>query len=175
MKRPVFFFAAAIWFSLTGTAFADSSSANYVLVEDRFTGGGGSASSAGYQIVETSFTQFSGSGMTSANYASETKTGISGGTDIASIQSISPGDMTKFYWDANASYTVSAISQDGDTLQYAAKQDSTTKVSNQSSSTLSWALSSADQGRHTVSLQVVDPQGTTLKKQETYMVRRPTK
>jgi uncharacterized protein YfaP (DUF2135 family) len=159
----------------TSPVSADSSSANYTLAEDRFTGGGGSASSANYQLAETSFEGFGNAAMTSANYALETKVGVSGAADIATINSVSPGNFAKFYSDSNASYTVSAVSQDGEALQYSAKQDSTTKVSAQSSNVLSWALSTSDQGRHTMGLSVIDPHGTTLKKQEAYIVRRPTK
>jgi len=155
--------------------FADSASANYSLVEDRFTGGGGNASSTNYQIAESSFNQFAAAAMTSTNYALETKTGISGGADIATVNSVIPADFTKFFSDQNASFTVGATSQDGEALQYKATQDSTVKVAAQSSSTMSWALSSADIGRHTISLEVIDPQGTTLKKQEMYVVRRPVK
>ena len=156
-------------------AFADSSSANYALAEDRFTGGGGSASSSNYQVAETSFDAFSGLGLTSTNYALDTKSGISGGADIATINSVTPSDFAKFYSDQSASYVVNAVSQDGDALQYRATQDSTVKVGPQSSATLSWALTSSDIGRHTISLEVIDPQGTTLKKQEVYVVRSPTK
>ena len=165
---------AVFFLCLAVPALADSSSTNYVLTEDRFTGGGGSASSASYQIVESSFEAFEKAALTSTSYALETKTGISG-ADIATVNSVTPGDLTKFLSDGNASYTISAVSQDGDTLQYAAKQDSTSKVSAQSSNVVSWALSTSDQGRHTMGLQVIDPHGTTLKKQEAYIVRRPTK
>ncbi len=155
--------------------FSGSAWADYKVVEDRFTGGGGNASSTNYQIVESSFDSFGNAAMTSTNYALETKVGVSGGKDIATINSITPVDFTKFFHDGNASYTVSAVSQDGQSLQYLAKQDSTTKVSAQSSNVLSWELSSSDIGRHTMSLSAIDPDGTTLKKQEAYVVRRPTK
>ncbi len=175
MKSKTGFLLFLFALSASSQALADSSSASYALVEDRFTGGGGDASSTNYQIKESSFEVFSNGAMTSTNYGLETKTGISGAADIATINSITPGDLTKFYSDSNASYVVSATSQDGDSLQYSAKQDATSKVSAQSSSTLSWALATSDQGRHTMSLNVIDPQGTTLKKQEAYVVRRPTK
>ena len=167
---------AALFCLLAGSyAFSDTSSTNYTLVEYRFTGGGGNASSTNYQVADSSFGNFSQSAMTSTNYALEAGAGISSGAGIGSINSVSPGDHSKFYSDGNASYTVSAVSQDGDTLQYSAKQDATTKVSAQASSTVSWALSTSDQGRHTMGLSVIDPQGTALKKQEAYVVRRPTK
>ena len=177
MKTPsgVTSIVFVLFICCSGPAFADSSSANYVLAEDRFTGGGGSASSTNYQIKESSFNLFSNAAMTSTNYALETKIGISGGADIATINSVTPGDFTKLYFDQSASFTVSATSQDGEALQYRALQDATVKAGPQSSSTLSWTLTSADIGRHTISLEAIDPQGTTLKKQEAYVVRRPTK
>ena len=177
MKFPLSATAAllGVFFCFLPPASADSSSSNYALVEDRFTGGGGSASSTNYQIAESSFEQFSGTGLTSANYALDQKIGVSGGSDIATINTISPSGFSKFFSDNNASYTVQAVSQDGDTLQYGAKQDSTTKVSAQASNTVSWALTHSDIGRHTNTVQVIDPQGTTIKKQDAYVVRRPVK
>ena len=156
-------------------AFTPAAGVGYNIVEGRFTGGSGDASSTNYQAVETSFDQFSGGSVTSTNYALENKAGILGSVDVASVNSVSPSDFARLYTDQNASYTITAVSPDGDTLQYSAKQDSTTKVSPQSSSTVSWTLSSSDIGRHTMSLEVTDPQGMTLKKQEAYVVRRPTK
>jgi hypothetical protein len=158
-----------------GLAFADSSSTNYALVEDRFTGGGGNASSANYQVAETSFNPFSGSALASTNYALETKFGISGGMNVATVNSIAPGDYAKFFHDQSASYIMSATSQDGDTLQYRALQDSTVKAGPQAFGTLSWSLSAADIGRHAINLEAIDPQGTTLKRQQAYVVRRPAK
>ena len=156
------------------SAWADPSSTNYALSEDVFTGGGGNASSTSYQVTDTSFGSFASAAMTSVNYAMETKAGVSGGPGLGVINSVSPSDHTKFFSAGNASYTISAVSQDGDALQYSAKQDSATKVSAQSSNALTWALSPSDQGRHTMSFSVIDPHGTTLKKQEAYVVRRPT-
>ena len=83
--------------------------------------------------------------------------------------------FTKFFHDQSASYTVSATSQDDDTLEYRALQDSTVKAGPQASGTLSWTLGESAIGPHTMSLEAIDPQGTTLKKQEAYVVRRPTK
>jgi hypothetical protein len=162
----------------TGThaiaAFSPGAAGNYVLAEARFTGGGGDASSTNYQVTESAFDAFSNAPMASANYALETKVGI-GGAGIATINSITPGDFTKFFHDQSASYAINATSQDGDTLQYRALQDGTVKAGPQSSGTLSWTLSASDIGRHTISLEAIDPQGTTLVKQEVYVARRPTK
>jgi hypothetical protein len=162
-------------FSFSFPAFADSSSSNYSLVEDRFTGGAGNASSTNYQVAETSIETFGRASMTSSNYALETKVGISGGADIATINSVSPSPFARFYHDGNASYTVSATSQDGDALQYSAQQDEYMKVAAQSLSMMSWSLTGTDIGRHDVLLSAIDPQGTTLKKEVDYVFRRPTK
>lgn len=148
--------------------------ATYVVSEGRFTGGGGDATSINYQLTESSFESFSSVPLTSINYAAEGKVGI-GGAGIGTINSVTPADFTKYFHDQSASYVVSATSQDGDTLQYKASQDATVKAGPQASGTLGWTFSAADIGRHTVSLEVIDPQGTTLKKQEVYVVRRPTK
>src|SRR5262245_51426776 len=90
-------------------AHADSSSANYGLSEDRFTGGGGNASSANYQLAETSFDFFSGQAASSSNYAVDPKVGISSASNLVSINSITPSDFSKYYSDASASYTVTAV------------------------------------------------------------------
>ena len=167
--------AAALSCFARPNAWADSSSANYALVEDRFTGGAGSASSANHRVDESSFDAFGNAAMASASYALQTKVGISGGADIATIHSVTPVGFAKFFHDNEASYTVGAVSQDGQALQYSAKQDSAIKSGPQSSNVLSWALGASDIGRHTMSLEVMDPDGTTLKKQEAYVVRRPVK
>lgn len=164
-----------LFYGFNDLTFADSTSANYALVEDHLTGGGGKTTSTNYELEETSFGQFGQAALASTNYVAETKVGISGGLGIAVINSISPADFAKLYSDENASYTVQAISQDGDTLQYRAKQDSTTKAGPQASNVLSWSLSTSDQGRHTMTLEAIDPHGSTIKKQDAYVVRRPTK
>ena len=155
--------------------FADPSSANYAVAEDRFTGGGGGASSANYQVAETSMDSFGQAAMSSANYAVETKVGIAGTLNLAAINGISPSDFSKHYSDENASFTVTAVDPDSDSLQYRAKQETTTKAGPQSSGTLSWALSASDLGRHTLSFEVLDPDGTVLKKHSACVFRRPTK
>ncbi len=162
------------WVIVAASFSPAATGANYVLSEDRFTGGSGGASSTNYQVTESSFDPFSNAPMASTNYALETKVGA-GGAGWANINSVSPSDFTKFYSDQSASYTVSAVSQDGNALQYRATQDSTVKTGPQSSGALSWTLSNTDIGRHTMSLEAIDPNATTLKKQEAYVVRRPTK
>ena len=156
-------------------AFADSSSVNYSLVEDRFTGGGGSASSAHYQVAETSFDSFSRGALISTNYAEETKVGIAGAAAIVALNSISPANFSKHYTDGSASFTVTAIDPDSDALQYRVKQDSTVKAGPQTSNQLGWAFSNSDAGRHTLGFEVIDPDGTVLKQQSAYVYRRPVK
>ncbi len=168
---PIFF----IYLFSSGALFADATSTNYAVKEDRFTGGGGDASSTNYQIGEMSFDPFSQAGMTSTNYAAETKVGIAGTLAISAINSITPTDYSKHYADESPSFTVSATDPDADSLQYRVKQDTTVKAGPQSSSTLNWALSTSDIGRHTFNFEVIDPDGTVLKPQAAYVYRRPTK
>ncbi len=156
-------------------ALADSSSTNYALSEDRFTGGGGNASSTNYQIAETAFEIFSGENQSSTNYAVGPKVGINDSHNIVNINSVSPSNYSRHYSDENASFTVTAVDPDSDTLQYRAKQDTTTKVSAQSSNVLTWALSSSDIGRHIMNIEVIDPDGNVIKPQPAYVFRRPTK
>ncbi len=156
-------------------AFADMQSTNYKMADAAFTSGGGNAQSSSYKVAE-SFLGSSGSGsLSSTNYSLQAASGISGVDRIAAIQSLSPSDYARFFSDQSASYTVTASSPDGDSLQYRAKQDGTTKVSAQSSSSLSWSLSSADLGKHSHSFDVIDPQGTVTKTQSAYVYRRPLK
>lgn len=155
--------------------FADASSTNYALVEDRFTGGGGSSSSTNYAIAETSFDTFAGGTFTSTNYGVNSKVGIAGAAPIASITSISPVAFSKHYSDESPAFTVTAIDPDSDTLDYQVRQDGTIKDGPQNSNSLTWALSGSDIGRHTLSFEVIDPDGTVKKQQAAYVFRRPTK
>lgn len=174
MRLRLAMIACFLSVSCAGPVWADTSSTNYAIVEDRFTGGGGDATSTNYALEGTSF-DFFGGDLSSANYGIETKAGISNGFGIAVIGSVSPANFSKFYSDGNASYTITAVSEDSDTLQYGALQDSSTAVSAQASSAVTWALSGADLGRHTITLQAIDPDGTTITKRDAYVARRPTK
>jgi len=163
------------WFLAPGSLIADSSSTNYGLVEDRFSGGGGGASSAGYQLAETSVEPFAAGSLTSANYGLAPKVGINAAANIVSIHSVSPSDYSRHFADENASFTVTAVDPDRDTLQYRARQDGAPKAGPQASDTLTWALGSSDLGRHTMSLEVIDPDGAVAKQQAARVYRRPVK
>lgn len=158
-----------------GSLLADSSSESYALAEDRFTGGGGSASSESYQIVETSFESFSGDSLSSANYALAPKVGIDSAAHIVTINSVSPANYSRHYADENATFTVSALDPDSDHLEYRATQDGTVKAGPQASHELSWAWNESDLGRHTIRLEVIDPDGTVAKQQAAYVFRRAVK
>ena len=175
MKTRGLLFLVCSFSFLSLPASADSASTNYALVEDQFTGGGGSASSANYQVAETSFASFAGEAMSSTNYGLASKVGIAGAAPIAAINSVSPANFSKHYSDENASFTVTAVDPDSDSLQYQATQDSTTKVPAQSSNVLSWALGSLDIGRRLIQLHVIDPDGTVVTRQSAYVYRRPVK
>lgn len=174
MRLPIIVFAAGLLLGKACFA-ADPSSTNYQIADSYNPAGYGSGSSASYQLAESTVDYFAKSATTSTNYSVTGKVGVSGTEKIPVIASVTPGDYARFYTDENASYAVSASTPDSDTLQYLAKQDTTTKVAAQSSSTLAWPLSGSDQGRHTMSLQVIDPDGTVVKNQPTYIYRRPTK
>ena len=156
-------------------AYAASSSTNYSLADDSFGGGQGSSQSASYMLERSSFGSFSGTSSSSANYRSDAGLAAFGAQKIPSIQSITPTDYSRFYSDQSASFTVQAVTPDGDTLQYRAKQSGTTKAGPQTSSTLAWTLSSADLGRRALSFEVIDPDGTVLRNASTYVYRRPVK
>ena len=155
--------------------YADPSSANYQLGDSYFPAGSGGGSSSSYQVGESTVDYFEKSTASSTNYAVENKVGISGLQKIPVIQSVTPGDYARFYTDENASYAVSATTPDSDSLQYRAKEDAATKVAAQSSSTLAWTLAGGDKGRHTMSMEVIDPDGTVAKQQTAYIFRRPVK
>ncbi len=172
---PVTLFILILGLCATPKGYADSSSVNYALAADRFTGGGGSASSTNYQIAETSLEFFAGDAASSTNYGVTPKAGINPATNIVSINSVSPTDYSRHYHDENATFTVTAVDPDSDSLQYRAKQGTTVKDGPQASNELSWALSSSDIGRHTMNLEVIDPDGTVIKPQQAYVFRSPTK
>ncbi len=168
-------FLAVLFVSVSGLYAADPSSSNYQLGDSYFPAASGSGASAAYQVAESTIDYFSKSAASSANYSVESKVGISGLEKIPVIQSVTPGDYSRFYTDENASFEVTASTPDSDTLQYRAKEDNVTKVAAQNSNTLAWALGGADQGRRSMSMEVIDPDGTVSKTQASYIYRRPLK
>ena len=154
---------------------ADPASTNFSVAESWYAAGGGNAQSTDYKVEESSIDSYGKGSLSSTHYGLEGKVGIKGTEQIPYISSITPANYSKFFTDESASFTVAASTPDGDTLQYLAKQDSTTKDGAQSSNVLTWSLSGSDLGRHVIDIQVIDPQGTTLQKQDAYVARRPTK
>lgn len=158
------------------SAFADTSSTNYRMESEHFAGGGSlSLTSTNYKMEEGTIDWTTKENLTSTGYKVEGKVGIKGTGALPTIQSVSPGDFTRFYTDQSASFTVTASSPDGDALQYQAKQDGTTKAGPQASGALSWALGASDKGRHTLMFQVIDPDGAVSQTQSDYVFRRPVK
>lgn len=169
-------FSLGTWHLALGTnVYADPQSSSFRLTDDFFSHGGGNASSANYQAAETTLGFSAQSTLRSANYSAEGKAGIEGTNKIPTIQSVSPGDYARFFTDEPASFTVTAVTPPPDTLQYQAKQDGVSKAGPQASGTLRWPLGPSAQGRHAVSLNAIDPDGTVSKQQATYVVRRPVK
>ncbi len=170
---PIFLFA--LCFLTFDFASADPSSTNYAIAESYFpTASAGTITSTNYKVDEGSIDHFFKTTTTSTNYAAEGAFGIAGADLIPVIQNISPS-AGRFFSDANADFTVTAVSPDSDTLGYLAKQDSTTKDGPQSSSNLVWALSSSDLGRRAVAIHVSDPDGTVVQNVSEYVFRRPMK
>lgn len=140
------------------------------------TGGANlSAASASYKAEESAVDWFTKENLTSTNYQVAGKIGVNGASDIVAINSVTPGDYSRFYTDESASFTVEAQDPDNDPLQYQAKQGGTLKDGPQAENVLTWTLDLSDQGRHTVSLDVLDPDGTVRKNQAMYAYRRPVK
>ena len=154
---------------------ADPASTNFSITESYFPAGRSDAQSSSYKIAEGGIDSFARAAASSTHYSVEGKAGISGTEKIPYITAISPGDLSRNYTDEAASFTVSASTPDGDALQYRVKQDGTTKAGPQSSNLLSWALGASDKGRHALSFEVIDPQGTVVKTQANYIYRRPVK
>ena len=155
--------------------FADMSSAAYQISQGEVTAGGGNGSSASFQMAEGTIRGMGGGILSSAHYAVEGKAGIGSNLNIPAIQSIVPGDLSRFYTDQSASFEVQASTPDNAPLQYQAKQDSTIKAGPQASSTLTWALGNSDKGKHAMVLSATGPDGTTTQNQNTYFFRRPVK
>ncbi|MFH0985802.1 MAG: hypothetical protein V1882_09765 [Candidatus Omnitrophota bacterium] len=157
-----------------GVAFSDITSTNYQ-ISGRFTSGNGNESSTSYQIEHSSVDTFSQVALSSTNYQLGSGAEAAATVNVSEIRSVSPGDHAKFYSDSTSDYTVTAFDPDNDSIQYRAKQDGTVKDGPQAGNDLSWALSDSDLGRKNIELAVVDPDGTIVKNQSAYIVRRPVK
>ena len=155
--------------------FADPASSNYSVAESWFPSGGGSAQSTNYKAEETTIDAFDTPILSSSNFGLEGKIGIKGTEKIPYITAVSPGNFSKHYPDETASFTVTATTPDGDTLQYSGRQNATLKDGPQSSNQLDWALTGSGIGRHVMSLEAIDPDGTVSKQQPAYIYRRPVK
>jgi hypothetical protein len=164
---PPWFFAPPLY--------ADLSSANY-RADLKETAGGGSSSSASYALSQGEVDWSKKDLVTSANYKAQGQIAL-GASDllVPEIQSVNPGNLSRFFTDQNASYTVTASDPDSDTLQYQARQDGTVKVAFQASNALSYALAAGDKGRHKVKFEVQDNDGTVALEQDSYFFRRPVK
>lgn len=160
---------------ITASVQADSSSGSYQITQDYISAAGGNAQSANYQISEGHLAPYSFAASSSSNFSLQGSSGGAGIDGLPEIQSVTPGNPSRFYTDQSASYQVQVMNYDGDTLQYQAKEDGVLKIGPQPSSTLSWSLSSANKGKHSYSFEVIDPQGTVIQTQSGYIFRRPVK
>lgn len=174
-QKVIICFFSFFIFPFNSSFAADPSSANFSAAESYFPSARGDAQSSSYKIGEGGIDTFQKGTLASTNYGVEGKIGISGTEQLPYITAIAPAPVGKFLEDENASFTVTASTPDSDSLQYRVRQDGTSKAGPQSSSTLSWALSGSDRGRHTFSFEAIDPQGTVAKSQAGYVYRRPVK
>lgn len=172
MRRIVIFLLCLM--SLQSGLFASSTSTNFAVSNFSVSSGGGNIASTNYEIKNARVSPFDVSSVSSANYAIEESVSSLTGR-IATVNSVTPQNLVFVPHEDNASFIVAATDPDGDTLQYAAKQGATTKVSAQSSNTLAWTLGSSDFGRHTGSFDVIDPDGTVTHQQDYFVIHTPVK
>lgn len=177
MKRQTLFFAFSLWLAVCRGVYADSSSANYKVDSDFVSAGGEkTVNGTSYKVEESSLDNFSKDTATSANYKAEGRIAPSALQAVPpDLNSITPGNFAKFFTDESASFTVSASSPEGASLQYKGREGATTKTGPQTSNLLSWLLSVSDKGRHTYNFDVIDSDATTTKPQAAYIYRRPVK
>lgn len=174
-KAPNLLMTLAIFCILfPASARSDVASTNYS-ISGEFSFGTGNESSANYQVADSALDVFLQVPLSSANYQLGSRAEAFSATGLAGINSIAPSNFPKFYSDSTANYTVNATDPDNDSLQYRAKQDGTLKDGPQAGNELSWALSDNDLGRRNVELAVMDADGTVVKNQSAYIVKRPVK
>lgn len=165
----------SLMLAIASPAVMAASSTNYQVQNEIFSGGAGNGSSTSYGVANARLENYAWNTHSSTNYEVQAGNANSLAGKIPSIQSVTPGQMAKHFEDDSPTYTVTAISPDDDTLQYRLLVDSTEEVAEQSSNSLNWLLSTADVGRHTVAIEVIDPDGTVTRNQDMYVFRRPMK
>jgi hypothetical protein len=179
-SRPGVFAASALAASclLGPLSYAgDPASTNFKVSESSFSGGGGGTlSSSSYKLSEGNVDHVSKEPMAGTTYKVEGKIGPSHGVaNPPLIESVTPGNLARFFTDESASYTVTAKDTEAGTLEYQLKAGSLVKVPWQAANVLSYGLSAADKGRHALTFEVKDPDGVTAKNQDHYVFRRPIK
>jgi hypothetical protein len=176
MKKTVFLLSLLlVSFFFASVSFADLDSTNYKITQSNFSGGTENLGSTNYSVKEGILDFFTKENITSTNYQTEGTVGIEGQNAISVVSTVTPADYARFYTDESASFTVTAVDPDSDTLEYQARQDGTIKAGPQSSNVLTWTLGSSDKGRHEILLEVLDPDGTVSAVRRTYIFRRPVK
>ncbi len=155
---------------------ADLQSASYAISGGFVSGGGeNKVASSSYNVEEGSIDFASKSSLTSTNFNVTGQIGSSNGARVPVIQSVSPGNLSRFFTDQTPSYTVTAQNPGSGTLNYQLKDGSVVKCAWQASNILSYALSAANKGRHSLTFQVKNEDGTTAMNQDQYLFRRPVK
>lgn len=173
---PCLFFLFLSLVSLHLPLFADTSSANYKVSEERVVSGSASLTTSTNYKVDNGTLDYAAKTTASSNsYSLQGKIGIDGASPVPVINSVTPGDFSRKFTDESPSFTVSAVSPDSQAITYEAKQDGVLKDGPQSTNVLTWALVSGDKGRRTVTLNVSDATGITRKDQSLYAFRRPVK
>ena len=158
------------------SASADMQSVNFKTESEQIAAGGiYSLSGTNFKVYESAIDFSSKENLSSQNFKLDARIGTAGRDYVAVIQSINPADYARYYTDQSASYTVSAVSPDGQALTYRAKQDGTVKAGPQNKKVLTWALGIPARGRHLLSIEVIEPDGTVAKNQSMYVMRRPVK
>ena len=180
MKIHPFGFYALILFAMASARpailSADAQSTSFKLESEAPSGGGVfSVTSTHYKVEEGAVSFLARDNLTSTSYKLEGAVGF-GASLVPIINSITPGNFSKYFTDSSPSFTVSAQDPDLEALQYQLKMDGTVKIAFQSSSVLSHALSASDRGRHTYTVEVKDTHnGTVDQNQFAYVFRRPVK
>ncbi len=178
MKWERTFVLSLVLLACARAVFADDTqSANFTIADSALPAGSEmKTSSSSYSLEENVLDLCTKETLSSSNYTAEGSIGI-GASLVPEIQSITPANFSKFFVDQSPSFTVTAKDPDKDPkIEYQLLADKKVKIPFQSSNVLTYALSTADVGRHRLDFQVRDnSDGTVSEAQATYDFRRPVK
>lgn len=157
---------------------ADLSSPSYKISREWISGGGGEeVSSSSFKVLEGSIDSAAQALMSGTSYRIQSQIGLKDGIPPMppQIDAVSPGNLSRFFMDETASYTVQATDPTGENLEYQLKAGQTVKTLWQASPALSYGLTAQDKGRHRLSFEVRNSEGTTVMAQDQYIFRRPAR